>query len=83
MFNVSPLSHSYVVSQALMMRIEDLKEDHQSKYQHVQVFTNKTWGNTLVLDGCIQYTEKDQVCVRVCVCVCVCAIHSWSNLLFH
>ena len=35
-------------------------EDIRSRYQHIQVFETATYGRLLVLDGCIQLTERDE-----------------------
>ena len=35
--------------------------DEQTKYQHLQVFETEYFGNTLVLDGIIQLTERDNM----------------------
>jgi spermidine synthase len=46
--------------QANSLEIEKCVFDEQSKFQHVQVFRTRTYGNLLVLDGCIQATERDE-----------------------
>jgi len=45
---------------ACSLQVEEILWDQKSKYQHVQVFKSKTFGNVLVLDGVIQITEKDE-----------------------
>ena len=35
--------------------------DEQTEYQHLQVFESEFFGNTLVLDGIIQLTERDNM----------------------
>jgi spermidine synthase len=42
------------------MAIDEVLVDEHSKYQHVQMLNSKTYGNVLVLDGCIQLTEYDE-----------------------
>lgn len=46
--------------QAMSIEIEETLHDEKSKYQHVQVFKTKKFGNMLVLDGVIQITERDE-----------------------
>ena len=42
------------------MEIREKLYDAQSEFQHVQVFETTAYGNLLVLDGCIQATERDE-----------------------
>ena len=46
--------------QANSLEIQEKLYDQQSEFQHVQVFKTSTYGNLLVLDGCIQATERDE-----------------------
>ena len=46
--------------QANSLEIREKLYDEQSEFQHVQVFKTSTYGNLLVLDGCIQATERDE-----------------------
>eukprot|EP00823_Brevimastigomonas_motovehiculus_P008119 TRINITY_DN7391_c0_g1_i1.p1 TRINITY_DN7391_c0_g1~~TRINITY_DN7391_c0_g1_i1.p1 ORF type:complete len:379 (+),score=125.63 TRINITY_DN7391_c0_g1_i1:47-1183(+) len=45
----------------MSLEIEKMLWDEKSKFQHVQVFKSKTFGNVLVLDGVIQLTERDEM----------------------
>ena len=46
--------------QANSLEIREKLYDAQSEFQHVQVFETTAYGNLLVLDGCIQATERDE-----------------------
>ncbi|XP_065842218.1 spermidine synthase-like [Oscarella lobularis] len=46
--------------QAMCIEIEEWLYDAKSKYQHIQLFKSKRFGNVLVLDGIIQCTERDE-----------------------
>ena len=46
--------------QANSLEIQEKLYDQHSEFQHVQVFKTSTYGNLLVLDGCIQATERDE-----------------------
>eukprot|EP00808_Paulinella_micropora_P006397 g59509.t1 len=46
--------------QATSLQIKNVLWDKQSKFQHVQVFESVSNGVTIVLDGVIQLTEKDE-----------------------
>jgi len=46
--------------QAFSLEIEKVLYDQRSKYQDVLVFKSTTYGNVLVLDNCIQCTERDE-----------------------
>jgi len=41
-------------------KVKQLLHDEITPYQHLQVFDTEQWGITLVLDGAIQTTEKDE-----------------------
>jgi len=45
---------------ALSLEIEEMLYDEKSKYQHIQVFKSKTFGNVLILDGVVQLTTRDE-----------------------
>jgi len=45
----------------MSLEVEKVLHDAKSKYQHVQCFKSKTWGNVLCLDGVFQLTEKDEM----------------------
>ncbi|CAF3575005.1 unnamed protein product [Rotaria sp. Silwood1] len=42
------------------LEIDQILHQQRSKYQDVLVFKSKTYGNVLVLDNCIQCTERDE-----------------------
>eukprot|EP00762_Andalucia_godoyi_P002333 ANDGO_07545.mRNA.1 Spermidine synthase 1 len=46
--------------QALSFAVDETLLDIQSAFQHIQVFRTAAFGTVLVLDGCIQCTEKDE-----------------------
>lgn len=43
------------------LKIKKQFVDEQTEYQHLQVFETEFFGNTLVLDGIIQLTERDNM----------------------
>jgi len=43
------------------LEVEEVLFDDKSIYQHCVVFKSKTFGNVMVLDGCIQLTERDEL----------------------
>jgi len=43
------------------LKIKRKFADEQTEYQHLQVFETEYFGNTLVLDGIIQLTERDNM----------------------
>ena len=56
----SEISPEMWPGQANSLEIQEKLYDQQSEFQHVQVFKTSTYGNLLVLDGCIQATERDE-----------------------
>eukprot|EP00743_Colponemidia_sp_Colp-15_P000986 GILK01001090.1.p1 GENE.GILK01001090.1~~GILK01001090.1.p1 ORF type:complete len:297 (+),score=40.83 GILK01001090.1:69-959(+) len=46
--------------QCFSLEIEETLHDQKSEFQHVQVFKTKSYGTMLVLDNCIQATERDE-----------------------
>ena len=46
--------------QAMSLKVEKVLHVEKSKYQDVLVFKSTTYGNVLVLDNCIQVTERDE-----------------------
>lgn len=46
--------------QALTLRVEKVLHVEKSKYQDILVFKSTDYGNVLVLDNCIQATERDE-----------------------
>jgi spermidine synthase len=42
------------------LKVDEVLHSAPSKYQDVMVFKSTDFGNCLVLDGCIQYTERDE-----------------------
>lgn len=46
--------------QAMSLQVEKILHVEQSKYQDVLVFKSTNYGNVLVLDNCIQVTERDE-----------------------
>lgn len=45
---------------AMSLKVEKVLYSKKSKYQDVLVFKSTNWGNVLVLDNCIQVTERDE-----------------------
>lgn len=45
---------------AMSLKVEEVLYAQRSKYQDVLVFKSTNWGNVLVLDNCIQVTERDE-----------------------
>ncbi|KAF7999319.1 hypothetical protein HF325_005995 [Metschnikowia pulcherrima] len=45
---------------AMLLKVEKVLYSQRSKYQDVLVFKSTNWGNVLVLDNCIQATERDE-----------------------
>jgi spermidine synthase len=43
------------------LRVKRTLADEQTEYQHLQVYETEFFGNTLVLDGIIQLTERDNM----------------------
>lgn len=46
--------------QAMSLKVDKILYQGKSKYQDVLVFKLETYGNVLVLDNCIQVTERDE-----------------------
>ncbi|ORX66892.1 spermidine synthase [Linderina pennispora] len=46
--------------QSMNIEVNEILHVEKSKYQDVLVFSSKTYGNVLVLDGVIQVTERDE-----------------------
>ncbi|ODV80194.1 spermine synthase [Suhomyces tanzawaensis NRRL Y-17324] len=46
--------------QAMSLKVEKVLHAERSKYQDVLVFKSTDYGNVLVLDNCIQVTERDE-----------------------
>lgn len=46
--------------QAMSLKVEKILHVEKSKYQDVLVFKSTNYGNVLVLDDCIQATERDE-----------------------
>jgi len=47
--------------QAWSLEVDEVLHDEMSDFQHVVVFRNKgPWGNVLLLDGCVQVTDKGE-----------------------
>jgi spermidine synthase len=46
--------------QAMSIEVEKILWDKKSEYQHVVVFQSKAFGNVLVIDDVIQFTERDE-----------------------
>jgi len=44
----------------LRIEIKEKLYDHQSKFQHIQVFETKAFGRMLVLDDCVMLTDYDE-----------------------
>ena len=45
---------------AMSLKVQEVLYAGKSKYQDVLVFKSTNWGNDLVLDNCIQVTERDE-----------------------
>ncbi|CAF2062316.1 unnamed protein product [Rotaria magnacalcarata] len=54
------INPSFWPGQAFSLEIDEVLYHQKSKYQDVLVFKSKTYGNVLVLDNCIQCTERDE-----------------------
>lgn len=54
------ISNTMWPGQAMSLRVEKILHVEQSKYQDVLVFKSTDYGNVLVLDNCIQVTERDE-----------------------
>lgn len=46
---------------ACSLEYEEKLVDEQTKYQHLEMYKTKTFGHMMVLDGCIQLTERDEL----------------------
>mmetsp|Transcript_13680 Transcript_13680/g.23461 ORF Transcript_13680/g.23461 Transcript_13680/m.23461 type:complete len:282 (+) Transcript_13680:73-918(+) len=46
--------------QAFSLQVDQVIESTKSDFQEVEVFSSKSWGKVLALDGAIQVTEKDE-----------------------
>ncbi|XP_052222272.1 spermidine synthase-like [Dreissena polymorpha] len=46
------------------LKIEKVLFEGKSEFQEILVFKSTTFGNVLVLDGCIQCTERDEHCYQ-------------------
>jgi spermidine synthase / saccharopine dehydrogenase (NADP+, L-glutamate-forming) len=46
--------------QALSLKVKTLLHAAKSQFQDVAVLESETYGRVLVLDGCIQLTERDE-----------------------
>ncbi|MGE6605595.1 polyamine aminopropyltransferase [Halomonas sp. NPDC076908] len=44
---------------AFSLKISEKLLDVQSQYQHLEVYATETYGNLMVLDGCVMLTERD------------------------
>lgn len=55
---------------AMSLQVEKVLEDVKTKYQHLIVFLSSTFGNVLVLDGVIQYTERDECAYQEMISHC-------------
>lgn len=54
------ISNTMWPGQAMSLRVEKILHVEKSKYQDVLVFKSTDYGNVLVLDNCIQVTERDE-----------------------
>ncbi|CAH1042851.1 MULTISPECIES: polyamine aminopropyltransferase [Halomonas] len=44
---------------AFSLKVTEKLLDVQSPYQHLEVYTTETYGNLMVLDGCVMLTDRD------------------------
>ncbi|RUR35528.1 polyamine aminopropyltransferase [Vreelandella populi] len=44
---------------AFSLKISEKLLDVQSEYQHLEVYATETYGNLMVLDGCVMLTDRD------------------------
>lgn len=44
---------------AFSLKIKEKLHDVQSAYQHLEVYATETYGNLMVLDGCVMLTDRD------------------------
>jgi len=42
------------------MRVDEVLHEVKTEHQHLVIFTNKTWGTVLILDGIFQLTTRDE-----------------------
>ncbi|EGV66154.1 putrescine aminopropyltransferase [Yamadazyma tenuis] len=54
------ISNTMWPGQAMSLRVKKVLHAERSKYQDVLVFESTDYGNVLVLDNCIQVTERDE-----------------------
>lgn len=54
------ISNTMWPGQAMSLKVEEILYQGKLKYQDVLVFKSATYGNVLVLDNCIQVTERDE-----------------------
>lgn len=45
---------------AFSLRVREKLHDEQSRYQRIEVYATETFGNLLVIDGCVMLTARDQ-----------------------
>ncbi|MGM0542997.1 MAG: polyamine aminopropyltransferase [Pseudomonadota bacterium] len=44
---------------AFALKVSEKLHDVQSPYQHLEVYATETYGNLMVLDGCVMLTDRD------------------------
>ena len=44
---------------AFSLKVSEKLLDVQSPYQHLEVYATETYGNLMVLDGCVMLTDRD------------------------
>jgi spermidine synthase len=58
------ISNTMWPGQAMSIKVDKVLYAGKSKYQDVLVFKSTDYGNVLVLDNCIQVTERDEFCYQ-------------------
>ncbi|OLY83210.1 Spermidine synthase [Smittium mucronatum] len=53
-------SSTFWPGQRMSLQVEEILHVEESKFQDVLIFSSKSYGNVLVLDGAIQATERDE-----------------------
>ena len=59
--------HRHMAGQRMSLKVENVLERTQSRYQDILVFQSATYGKVLVLDGVVQITERDEASYQECI----------------
>lgn len=44
---------------AFSLKVKEKLHDEKSEYQHIEIYSTETFGNLMVIDGCVMLTERD------------------------